>query len=233
MSYKLENILEPCNINEIEFNYERAKEALDGYFSPIMMKYIKSTSTKNLKLEDGFMEFVTAECINGKRVGEGHSPMDVVKDEKGIDVFCVCLNGNETNEKSLTQNFAKTSKELEKLFKQKKSKKAIELYKKIWYTKLCEARIMYSLTDLYYLGFISTNKSIYMSLYKINVDAILNIKDLGFTKQAKSVNFKNVIDYIYGHTKLYASKKRMEVRLCRNILNCSNTKKIYDLNNSL
>ena len=38
---------------------------------------------------------------------------------------------------------------------------------------------------------------------KINLNAILNIKDLGFTKQEKSINFKNVIEDKYGTTKLY------------------------------
>ena len=31
------------------------------------MEYYKSTSTQNLNLEDGFMEFITAKCINGER----------------------------------------------------------------------------------------------------------------------------------------------------------------------
>jgi len=106
-------LLEPCDINEIGLDIGKLKECLiNGYLTPYRMKYYKSTSTNNLNLEDGFMEFITSDCINGKRVGEGHCPIDVVKDEKGIDVLCVCLNGVQTNEKSLTQNFKDSSDEL-------------------------------------------------------------------------------------------------------------------------
>ena len=179
------------------------------------------------------MEFITSKCVNGVRVGEGHCPIDVVKDDKGIDVLCVCLNGVQTNEKSLTQNFKDSSNELENLFRENNTEGAINLYKKIWYSKLCDAKKNYNLTKLYYLGFISTNKSIFISVFKINLNAILNIKNLGFTKQEKSINFKNVIEDKYGTTKLYKSKKRMEIRFHKNILDCYNTIEVYNLNNLL
>ena len=227
-------VLEPCNPSELNIDVSKINEILmNSYFTPTRMKYIKSTNTGNLKLEDSFMEYITAECINGEHVGEGHCPVDVVKGEIGIDVLCVCLKGNQTNEKSLTQNFKDSSDELETFFKENNSQDAITLYKNIWYRKLCEAKKKYNLTKLYYLGFISTNTSIYISVFKINVDAILNIKDLGFTKQAKSINFKNVIEEKYGNTKLYKSKKRMEIRFNKNILDYDNTIKIFELNNTI
>lgn len=227
-------LLEPCDISEIGLDIDKIKKCLiNGYLTPYRMEYYKSTSTNNLNLEDGFMEFITADCINGERVGEGHCPIDVIKDDKGIDVLCVCLNGGQTNEKSLTQNFKDSSNELEKLFTENNTGGAINLYKKIWYTKLCDAKKKYNLSKLYYLGFISTNKSIFISVLKVNLNAILNIKDLGFTKQEKSINFKNVIKEKYGTTKLYKSKKRMEIRFHKNILGCHNTIEVYNLNDTV
>ena len=83
------------------------------------MEYYKSTSTQNLNLEDGFMEFITAKCINGKRVGEGNCPIDIVKDDKGIDVLCVCLSGKrkQTNEKSIMREFKNCGNNLDNLLK--------------------------------------------------------------------------------------------------------------------
>ena len=224
------DFLEPCDPNELGINVLKINETLKtDYFRPTRMRYINSTRTKNLKLEDGLMEFIVADSMNGKHVGDGHYPIDVVKEEKGIDVLCVCLNGNQTNEKSLTQSFKDSADELELFFKEKKTREAIELYKRIWYKKLCQAKKEHNLKKLYYLGFISTNTKIYMSVFKINLDAIFNIKDLGFTKQAASINFENVIEDQYGKTKLYKSKKRMEVRFKKSILECFNTIEIYAL----
>jgi hypothetical protein len=233
-NYRSKKVLEPCNINELGIDFLELKQRLiQDYLTPGRMKYYQSTSTGNLTLEDGFMEFITAECINGKHVGEGHCPIDVIMKDKGIDVLCVCLNEKRSNEKSLTQNFKESSNKLEDLFKSNKLNDAIYLYKNIWTRKLNEAKKKYKLTKLYYLGFISTNKNIYISCFKINIDAIVNIKHIGLTSQGKSINFENVIDETYGTTKLYQSKKRMEIRFKKELLDHFNTKELLDLNDIL
>ena len=85
-----------------------------------------------MQLEDGFMEFIVAKCINGKRIGEGNCAVDIIKDDIGIDVSCTCLNGNFTNEKSLMQNFKLCGNDLDMLFTNKKMSHAINLYKKCY-----------------------------------------------------------------------------------------------------
>ena len=227
-----EYVLEPCNPSVLGLNLPKLKEDMGEYLSPNRIKYYQSTSTGNLVLEDGYMEYLTALSKGGDRIGAGHCPIDVVGDGIGIDVLCVCLTGNQSNEKSLTQNF-KESADIEILFKENNAEGAIDLYKKIWYDKLCDAIEKFNLTMLYYVGFISTNKCVYMSVFKINVNAILNIKNLGFTKQEKSINFKNVIEEKYGKTRLYESKKRMEIRFNKNLLNSYNTIELYNLNNTI
>jgi hypothetical protein len=193
------------------------------YLTDGRMEYYKSTSRQNLILEDGFMEFITANCINGERVGEGHCPVDVVKDDKGIDVLCVCLNGIHTNEKSIMQNFSKCGNHLDTLFDTCKYQEALSLFTKEYYKKLFNAKKSKKIRKLYYLAFISTNENVYMSVFKINLACILNIKYENITKQKKSIKFKGFIDDKFGITTLFKSKKRLEIRLNKNILNFYNT----------
>jgi len=42
----------------------------------------------------------------------------------------------------------------------------------------------------------------------------------------KSINIKNFIDDKYGNVKLYKSKKRLELRIKKNVINSFNTIKI-------
>lgn len=85
----------------------------------------------------------------------------------------------------------------------------------------------YNLKELYYLNFISTSNSIYLLLLKINVDAIDNIKENYLSKTKKSINIINIIDDKYGMTKLYKSKKRIELRFNKSVIHTSKTIKLY------
>jgi len=176
-NFREKNVLEPCNANELDIDTLKLINCLKkDYLTHSRMEYYKSTSTQNLNLEAGFMEFITAKCINGERVGEGHCPIDVVKHDKGIDVLCVCLNGKQTNEKSIMQNFSKCGDNLDTLFDKCKYQEALSLFTKEYYKKLVNAQKTKKIRKLYYLAFISTNANVYMSIFKINLQYILNIK---------------------------------------------------------
>lgn len=223
-NFRKKNVLEPCCINELDIDTQKLIEYLKkDCLTPGKMEYYKSISTQNLKLEDGFMEFLTAKCIDGKHVGEGHCPVDVIKDDKGIDVLCVCLNGNQTNEKSIMQNFSKCGNNLDTLFDSCKYQEALSLFTKEYYKKLFNSKKTKNIRKFYYLAFISTDVNVYMSVFKINLASILNIKYHNITKQEKSIKFKGFIDDKFGITTLFKSKKRLEIRLNKNILKCYNT----------
>ena len=223
-NFRKKNVLEPCCINQLDIDTQKLIECLKkDYLTHGRMEYYKSTSTQNLDLENGFMEFITAKCINGERVGEGHCPIDVVKDDKGIDVLCVCLNGIHTNEKSIMQNFSKGGNNLDTLFDTCKYQKALSLFTKEYYKKLFNAKKTKKIRKLYYLAFISTDINVYMSVFKINLACILNIKYKNITQQKKSIKFKGFIDDKFGITSLCKSKKRLEIKLNKDILNCYNT----------
>ena len=193
-NFRNKNVLEPCYINELDIDKQKLIECLKkDYLTPGRIEYYKSTSTQNLNLEDGFMEFIIAKCINGERVGEGHCPIDVIKDDKGIDVLCVCLNGIQTNEKSIMQNFSKCGNNLDTLFDTCKYQEALSLFTKEYYKKLFNAKKTKKIRNLYYLAFISTDINVYMSVFKINLACILNIKYENITKQKKVLSLKDLL----------------------------------------
>ena len=225
--FRSRKVLEPCNIDELCIDIQKLKECLQkDYLTQGRMEYYKSTSTQNLNLEDGFMEFITAKCMHGKRVGEGHCPIDVVKDDKGIDVLCVCLNGLQTNEKSIMQNFSKCGNHLDTLFESGRYQEALSIFTKEYHKKLQNAIKTKQIEKLHYLAFISTNINVYMSVFKINLDCVLNIKYENITRQKKSIIFKGFIDDKFGITTLFKSKKRLEIRLNKDIIHCHNTVQI-------
>lgn len=169
----------------------------------------------NLKIDSDISEWWVKECIpNGKRVGKGNGPIDVENDEMGIDVACLCLNGDQTNEKSLGQKFkGDGGNSLDIYFNEKKDKLAVELY-------LNEIKNKYETVkkDKYYYIFISTKSDIYLSIMKINPNNLLLVKSDGFTSQGKSIKISGFIKPKYGKVTLYKSKKRIELRLNKEIL---------------
>jgi len=226
-SNRSKNVLEPCNPSELDIDYKKLEECLrNDYLTQGRMEYYKNTSTKNLTLEDGFMEYILAKCIDGDRVGEGNCPVDVVKNDFGIDVLCVCLKGNKTNEKSIMQNFGECGKNLDSYFVNEKYQEALYLFKKEYYKKLFTAKTTKKLNRLYYCAFISTDINIYLSVFKINIEHILNMKYETITKTKKNIKFKGFINKKLGMSTLYKSKKRLEIRLSKNVIECFNTIKI-------
>ena len=219
-------VLEPCNIEELCIDLQKMKDLLEEYLTPIRKEYYKSIPTQNKNLEPGFMEFIVAKCINGNHVGAGHFPVDVIKDDKGIDVLCVCLNGIQTNEKSIMQNFSECGNNLDDLFKNSHFQEALGLFINAYRKKLENAKNEKKIKNLYYLAFISNAENVYMSAFKLNVEYLSNIKYTAITKQKKSIKFNGFIDDKFGSTTLCKSKKRLELRLKKDILDCYNTIKI-------
>lgn len=199
-NFRIKKVLEPCNIDELCIDIPKLKECLEkDYLTQGRMEYYKSTSTQNLNLEDGFMEFITAKCMNGVRVGEGHFPIDIVKDDKGIDVLCVCLNGIQTNEKSIMQNFSTCGNHLDNLFEDGKYQEALLVFIKEYHKKLLNAKQTKKIKKLYYCAFISTDTNVYLSVFKINLDCILNMKILQNKKKVLSLKDLLMINLVLLH----------------------------------
>jgi len=223
------SILIPANPNDIDINYDLLKIYIKTYIDT-RQEYYNDTNTNNLELEAGFSEWWIKKASYGRKIGDGNCPMDVItKNNKAIDTMCLCLNGNQTNEKSIMQNFNISGNNLDNFFIEKKENEATKLYMKDYIKKIIKFAVDYNISknDLYYCIFISTNKNVFLSIYKINIYSILFVKSDGFTKQLKSIKLKNFIDEKDGNVKLYKSKKRLELRINKDVLNNFNTIKLY------
>ena len=222
------HILSPVDPHKLDIDYNLLKKYVQEYISP-RREYYNETHSNNLELESGFSEWWIKKASNGKKIGEGNCPMDVVtNDNNAIDCMCLCLNGSMTNEKSIMQNFNKSGNDLDSFFSSKNDDGAISLFINDYVGKIKNFSIKnkISLDKMYYTIFISTKENIYLSCFKINIQFTRNIKTCGFTKQCKSINIKNFINNDYGNVKLYKSKKRLELRISKNVLNNFNTIKL-------
>jgi hypothetical protein len=168
-----------------------------------------------LKIDSDISEYMISKCIDmGKRVGKGSGPIDVENDDIGIDVACVCLDGNTTNEKSLGQKFKGDGGNLLDIhFSNGKHTLALDLYVDELTKKLSKIT-----KDIYYFILISTKKDIYLSTLSINPKKLLFVKSNGFSSQGKSIKTSGFIHSKYGSVVLYKSKKRLELRLNSSIL---------------
>lgn len=61
----------------------------------------------------------------------------------------------------------------------------------------------------------------------MNIKYIGGIEFNSFTKKQQSIILNNVIESKYGNARIYKSKKRMELRLTKNILEDECTIKLY------
>ena len=161
--------------------------------------------------------------------------MDVkTVDNEGIDVMCVILNKNSTNEKSLIQNFSSSGSNLDNLFNKRQDTIAVELFKEQYTTKLNNVKKEKGLADLYILSFVSTNTEVYIVCLKINLENMKYVFSGGFVnKESNScvnINVSNFINSSYGSVKLYKSKKRMELRLKPEVIEHDYSIKLYSMN---
>ena len=137
--------------------------------------------------------------------------------------MCVIMNNNISNEKSLIQNFTSSGSNLDVLFTEQKDDDAIKLFMCDYMKKLEILKI--------YLIFIFVD--IYIVCLKINILRIPFITSGGFVKNKKN-NFVNIIlnnfiDTNIGKVTLYKSKKRVELRLKKEILQKNYIHKIYTI----
>lgn len=218
-------ILIPVDPKNIDIDYDDLKKRVLDYII-LRKEYYADSKKHNLELDCGFSEWWIAKASNGKRIGEGNCPMDVItKNGLGIDVSCLCVHAGTTNEKSLMQNFTGSGMSLDKLFEDKNVKEAVKLYKNNYYNKISSFIDKYKINKLYYCIFISTQSNVYLSCFKLNILGILNVK--GGEMLTSSISIKNFIDAKYGNVILYKAKKRLELRINKDTINFTNTIKLY------
>lgn len=214
------------SLNLAKLNYNITQS-----FTPLHIKFFESTTTKNYRIENSFLEFLVKDSFEEEveYVGGGNSPIDLLIKEKGIgiDVAFLCLNGKETNEKSLMQNFKSSGENLDTLFKNKEYNNINNLFRKDYINKHLNAQEKYNIDKIYYMIFISAKNKIYITLLQSDLSAVINVEPkLHNTKN--SVFCNNFISEKYGNVKIYKSKKRIELRLKKEIINHPYVVKLFD-----
>lgn len=227
----MNNVLTLCAIPE-SININIIKEKISNY----MESRIEYYQYKNRPpyVEDEFSEYFTAISSNGCEIGGGNSGMDVrTEQNEGIDVTCIIMNKDVSNEKSLIQNFKSSGLNLDTLFAEKKDDEAVELFMNDYKQKLEKIKDDENLNNLYILAYISTNTDIYIACFQIDISKIQYVYSGGFVGGNKEIYvniiLNNFINNDIGKVTLYKSKKRLELRLKKNILQKEYVRKIYSI----
>jgi hypothetical protein len=191
-------------------------KANEEFFDNMQMSYRISSPTK--------AEWILNKAIaGGKMVGGGSNHIDIVSDKIGIDVSVLTLGKGEfTNEKSIMQNFSKSGN-LDSMFNNEKGDKAVRVFQK----QLKKKYETDDIEEFLYIIFICHQKNIYLTCLKLYPANIPNMKFVEFSKSGKTIIVGNFIKSTYGNTKLYKSKKRLELRLCKDIIDSEFSTKIY------
>jgi hypothetical protein len=215
-------ILEPVKFPDfinLEILKEYVKKDINSnteYFDDLKITYKISDPKK--------AEWVLNKSLKkGKLVGNGSTNVDIISEKNAIDVSVLTLNGNYTNEKSIMQNFSECN-DLDSLFVNKDGNKAVDIFKNK-FTNKCKFED--ENTKMYYMIFICKDKNIYMSSLLLNSKNISEMKCSSFTKSCKNILIDNFIESKYGNVRLYKSKKRLELRLHKNILDLDCTVKLF------
>jgi len=225
------HVLELCPIPE-SINIDILKEEMDKYMNPRIEFY--KYSNRSLYVEDEFSEYFIEKSSDGTHLGKGHCKMDVkTKENEGIDATCVIMNKSMSNEKSIIQNFKSSGSNLDILFKEKRDEETVALFMNDYKNKLENVKQDKNLSDLYILAYISTDNDIYIACFKINILRIPFVRSGGFIEKEDCVSIivDNFIDSNIGKVTLYKSKKRVELRLKKNILKEKDVHKIYTIEN--
>lgn len=231
---EVSTVLTLCPLPE-SLNIDMIKEDITKYMIP-REEYYKYKN-RSPYVEDEFSEYFTARASGGYEIGSGHCGMDVkTKYDEGIDAMCVIMNKELSNEKSVIQNFASSGSDLDKLFKEKRDNEAVELFMNDYKNKLENVKETKKLKELYILSFISTEADIYIACFNINIENIAYVKSGGFVEGKKenyvNILINNFIDSNIGKVTLYKSKKRVELRLKKEVLKNEHVHNIYSMNSS-
>lgn len=226
--WKNKPLLKPVSHINVNIDIGALKMCIKTYMSSDRISYYNSTATCNIELESGFSEWWISKVTNGKKISAGNSPMDVITfNNHGIDVMCVCMNNNLSNEKSMIQNFKGSGNNLDIYFENKEYDKAVKLFMNDLQNKLNIFKNNNNIDKLFYVVFISTSTNIYLSILQLDIKYIKNVYSSGATVQKKSINILNIIDNKYGCAKLYKSKKRVELRFTKQLLEHTYTIKLF------
>lgn len=222
---KKENVISFLSKKEIEKIIDPTANNVLFY----LLKKIAFSQPEVLKREDitgmqmtkEFLEACISQACNLNKIGSGSYPIDVYSEKQyGADIKFVTskidsdgnFNSSTSGETSLGQNFSDSEEStLDELFKNKLGQKILDKWSEILQGKYEKPIKEFKLKSIYYFIFVRGGNNIFLSIAKVNKNNIKNLKASKLTE--KSLFVTNFIDEKYGNSKIYKSKKRMELRV--------------------
>lgn len=216
-------ILEPMTKQDLEDIFDKtALEVIEFYIQKASIaqpELLQGQQPKALQVPKEHIEQWILQAIGGIPVGAGSYPVDIVKDDIGIDVKMLSAKCNkdgnlsdaDSGETSLAQKFRDTGVGLDALFANKQYVTIVDGWKNILESKLVGVMQEQTLSKIYYIFILRGESKIYLCATKVNVS---EIQSLSYDKATDSSVFVgNLIDSNFGYGKIYKAKKRLELRL--------------------
>jgi hypothetical protein len=233
------NILRPLPKKEIKsFFSEHSLKVFQHFMNVSIFAQPEVSKTEDslpIQIPKEHLEQWFVQALQVKSVGAGSSPIDILEPKKwGADIKMLScklddkgkLNGADSGETSLAQKFTGTGASLDKMFENKQFQLIINGWIDLWKTKLANAKKENSIDEIYYFFFLrGTKQESYLCAFEVDVDNINTTKitqrdkdneikkTTSKIKKTTSIFLDGVIDSKYGNSKIYKSKKRLELRL--------------------
>ncbi|WP_291256139.1 hypothetical protein [Fusobacterium sp.] len=192
---------------------------------PERKDFTEEEQEENLQIANTYLENWCVQALeNVVPVGAGSYPIDIIRDNTwGADIKGVSykitkakeVSNIESGEASLGQKFIEAGDNLDELFKKKEFKQIIEAWQKILKEKYDKVIQDKEIKKIYYFIFLKGVVGYYLCGTEVIINNLKNLCEDSENKRNsdKSVFLKNFIDKKYGSTKIYKSKKRLELRL--------------------
>jgi len=178
---------------------------ISDYYSVIKKYLVKKQ--KNFTFPSGYSEFIISESLLTKNdiISSGHSPFDILDKKNNVyDVKTVTCSNHMSNEVSLIQNFKKSGKNMDIIFKNRNKDECVKLIsdwdlavkEKLFNVKYNTSNFIY-LIDYKNIGRFSETlnepekRAIYLSVISINNNYNRNIKYSKLTE--KSIILDNIL----------------------------------------
>jgi hypothetical protein len=224
------NILRPLSEKELNNFFSEYSLKVIRYFMNTSLfaqpEVYKDKASLPIQIPKEHLEQWFVQALQVEAVGAGSYPIDILKvNEWGADVKMLSCkvdkNNNLTNgdsgETSLAQKFVGTGISLDDMFKKEQYQEIINGWISIWKDKLVKVKTDNNIDNIYYFFFLrGSKKESYICAFEVDINnintEIITQRDEN-SEIKQSVFLNGVIDAKYGNSKIYKSKKRLELRL--------------------
>jgi hypothetical protein len=224
------NILRPLSEKELNNFFSEYSLKVIRYFMNTSLfaqpEVYKDKASLPIQIPKEHLEQWFVQALQVEAVGAGSYPIDILKaNEWGADVKMLSckvdkddnLTNGDSGETSLAQKFVGTGISLDDMFKKEQYQEIINGWISIWKDKLVKVKTDKNIDNIYYFFFLrGSKKESYICAFEVDINnintEIITQRDEN-SEIKKSVFLNGVIDAKYGNSKIYKSKKRLELRL--------------------